>query len=88
MFDGEGSEEPTAPTVRVVNLSLGDAKRRFAGVASPWARLIDHLAWRYNVLVLIRAGNILEGLPLDGVDQWVDFEDLSTAAGLCARAAA
>ena len=53
MFDGEGGEEPTAPTVRVVNLSLGDSKRRFAGVMSPWARLIDHLAWRYNVLILV-----------------------------------
>ena len=39
MFEGEGGEEPTAPTVRMVNLSLGDAKRRFAGVMSPWARL-------------------------------------------------
>ena len=46
MFDGEGSEDPTAPTVRIVNLSLGDAKRRFAGVMSPWARLIDYLAWQ------------------------------------------
>ena len=26
MFDGERGEEPTAPTVRVVNLSIGDAK--------------------------------------------------------------
>ncbi len=35
MFDGEGGEDPTAPTVRIVNLSLGDAKRRFAGAMSP-----------------------------------------------------
>ena len=32
MLEGEGGEPPTAPTVRIVNLSLGDAKRRFAGV--------------------------------------------------------
>ena len=75
MFDGEGGEEPTAPTVRVVNLSLGDTKRRFAGVMSPWARLIDHLAWRHNVLILVSAGNILDRLPLDGVDRWADFEN-------------
>ena len=75
MFDGEGGEEPTAPTVRVVNLSLGDAKRRFAGVISPWARLIDHLAWRYNVLILVSAGNIPERLSLEGVDHWADFEN-------------
>ena len=75
MFDGEGGEDPTAPTVRIVNLSLGDAKRRFAGVMSPWARLIDHLAWRYNILILVSAGNITERLPLENVDRWADFEN-------------
>ena len=75
MFDGEGGEDPTAPTVRIVNLSLGDAKRRFAGVISPWARLIDHLAWRYNVLILVSAGNITERLPLENVNRWADFEN-------------
>ncbi|MDE0002577.1 MAG: S8 family peptidase [Rhodospirillaceae bacterium] len=75
MFDGEGGEDPTAPTVRIVNLSLGDAKRRFAGVMSPWARLIDHLSWRHNVLILVSAGNITEHMPLENVDQWADFEN-------------
>jgi len=75
MFDGEGEEEPTAPTVRVINLSLGDAKRQFAGVMSPWARLIDYLAWRYKVLVLVSAGNIPDRLTLEGIDQWSEFEN-------------
>jgi hypothetical protein len=74
MFDGEGDSEPTARTVRIINLSLGDAKRRFAGVMSPWARLIDHLAWRYKVLILVSAGNILDQLSLDGVMQWAHLE--------------
>ena len=75
MFDGEAGEDPTAPTVQVVNLSLGDANRRFAGTMSPWARLIDHLAWRYNVLILVSAGNISERIPLEGLDQWIDYEN-------------
>lgn len=75
MFDGEGGEDPTAATVRIVNLSLGDSKRRFAGVMSPWARLIDHLAWRHNVLILVSAGNITERMPLENVGQWADFEN-------------
>jgi hypothetical protein len=83
MFDGEGDAAPTAQTVRIINLSLGDAKRRFAGVMSPWARLIDHLAWRYNVLILVSAGNIPDRLPLDGVAQWAHFEN----AGLAERQA-
>jgi hypothetical protein len=75
MFDGEGGEDATAPTVRVVNLSLGDAKRRFAGVMSPWARLIDYLAWNYGLLILVSAGNILDRIPLDGLEAWADFEN-------------
>ncbi|MCY4317066.1 MAG: S8 family peptidase [Roseovarius sp.] len=75
MFDGEGEEEPTAPEVRIVNLSLGDPKRRFAGVMSPWARLIDHLCWQYNVLIIVSAGNITEHLPLDNLHKWADFEN-------------
>lgn len=79
MFNGEGGEDPTAPTVRIVNLSLGDAKRRFAGVMSPWARLIDHLAWTYGVLILVSAGNISESIQLEGVDRWADFENADGA---------
>lgn len=74
MFEGDGGDEPTAPSIRIVNLSLGDAKRRFAGVMSPWARLIDHLSWRYNLLILVSAGNITERLPLEDLAQWGDFE--------------
>ena len=79
MFDGEGGEEPTAPTVCVINLSLGDTKRRFTGMMSPWARLIDHLAWRYKLLILVSAGNITERMPLEGVNQWADFENAEVA---------
>ena len=75
MFEGEGGEDPTAPTVRIVNLSLGDANRRFAGLMSPWARLIDHLSWTYRLLVLVSAGNITDCVPLDDVNAWEDFEN-------------
>jgi hypothetical protein len=74
MFNGEGSEGATAPTVRIVNLSLGDTKRRFAGVMSPWARLIDYLSWTYGVLVLVSAGNISDRVLLDDVATWAEFE--------------
>ena len=75
MFDGEGGDPPTAPTVRIVNLSLGDAKRRFTGAMSPWARLIDYLSWHYSVLIIVSAGNISERVPLEGVNAWADFEN-------------
>jgi hypothetical protein len=75
MFAGEGNEDATAPTVRIVNLSLGDAKRRFAGVMSPWARLLDYLAWTYGVLMVVSAGNICDRVPLDDLASWADFEN-------------
>ncbi len=75
MFDGEGDENATAPTVRVINLSLGDPNRRFARIMSPWARLMDYLAWQYGVLILVSAGNILDSIPLDSIGSWLEFEN-------------
>ena len=75
MFDGESGDDPVAPTVRVVNLSLGDAKRRFFGLMSPWARLLDYLSWTYRVLIVVSAGNVLDPVPIDGLGFWSDFEN-------------
>lgn len=57
MFDGEGNQPPTAPSVRIVNLSIGDPHRVFTRRLSPLAKLLDWLAHRYNLLVLVSAGN-------------------------------
>ncbi|MFD6548757.1 S8 family peptidase [Streptomyces sp. NPDC058398] len=43
--------------VRLVNLSLGDASQQLATTMSPWARLLDWLAYKYQVLFVISAGN-------------------------------
>jgi hypothetical protein len=48
---------PAAPRVRVINLSLGDRARPFDSYLSPWARMLDHLASKYNVLFIVSAGN-------------------------------
>lgn len=53
-----------APTVFLVNLSLGDPGRPFTGSISPWARLLDYLADRFGILFLVSAGNIREPLSL------------------------
>jgi hypothetical protein len=57
LFDGEGDLGPVAPTVRVVNLSIGEANRPFISMLSPWAKLLDWLAARYQVLFVVSAGN-------------------------------
>lgn len=47
--EGESNEPPVASEVFLINLSLGDARRPFAGLVSPWARLLDYLAHKYNI---------------------------------------
>ncbi len=73
--DGEGDEPASAPTVIIVNLSLGDPHRPFAGPMSPWARLLDYLAFRYRILFLVSAGNVTDVLALPGYANWNDFEN-------------
>ena len=57
LFDGEGGEPPVAPDVRVVNLSIGDRARPLDREMSGWARLLDWLSWKYDVLFVVSAGN-------------------------------
>lgn len=57
MFDGDGGQPPAARSVRIVNLSIGDPARVFVRRLSPLGRLLDWLAHRYNLLILVSAGN-------------------------------
>lgn len=50
-------DAPTAQHVLIVNASLGDANKPFAGRLSGWARVVDHLAATYGILFVISAGN-------------------------------
>lgn len=76
--DGTQIAPASAPRVRVVNLSLGDEKRRFAGVVSPWGRLLDHLAYKYRLLFLVSAGNIPDAIDFDNVTSFSELEDSAT----------
>lgn len=57
MMDGDGQESATAPNTKVINLSIGDPVRQLATTMSPIARLLDFLAYKYNILFIISAGN-------------------------------
>ena len=57
MFEGEGSDEASAPTTKVINFSIGDPSRLFTQVMSPLARLLDWLSVKYRILFVISAGN-------------------------------
>lgn len=54
---GEGANPPVAPTVKVINLSVGDPVRQLATTMSPVARLLDYLSYKYNLLFIVSAGN-------------------------------
>ena len=64
MFEGTPDAPPAAPTVRVINLSVGDRFRPFAGELSPWAKLLDWLAHKYKVLFIVSSGNWVDDLVL------------------------
>lgn len=55
----------TAKTVRVINVSMGDRTRLFDGPGpSPWARLLDYLAYEHRLLFVVSAGNSLRGIAI------------------------
>jgi hypothetical protein len=70
MFEGEGAVPAQAPSVCVINLSIGDPARPFIHTPSPWARLLDWLSWKYRVLFCVSAGNYSEAIDiaLSGTD--------------------
>lgn len=53
--------EPTAgrvaPSVRVINLSIGFEGKIFDRIMSPLARLLDWLSYTYRILFIVSAGN-------------------------------
>ena len=65
---GESSRPPVAPSVRIVNLSIGDRGRPLVRRMSPIGRLVDWLALEYNVLFIISAGNHVDpiSIPAEG----------------------
>jgi len=65
MFEGINGEEPTAPSVKIINLSIGDGYRPFHFNLSSWAKFIDWLSEKYNVLFIVSAGNFTGDIILD-----------------------
>jgi len=72
IFDGDGAQPASAPTVRIVNLALGNPEQPFDREISPLGRLLDWLSWKYKVLILVSIGNRIVpmnlGAALDGVE--------------------
>lgn len=68
----------SAPHVILINASLGDKNKPFAGRMSGWARVVDYLSHKYGVLFIISAGNHMSALETPNMTA-VQFEDLAPA---------
>jgi hypothetical protein len=71
---GTQQQAGVAPTVFIVNLSLGDRRRPFANLVSPLARLLDYVAAKHGILFMVSAGNVADQLALPDFNQWREFE--------------
>lgn len=74
-----GGSEPSAQSVRIVNLSIGEPARTFARRLSPLARLLDYLAVTFNLLVVVSAGNHNTIVPVVPAKSTEDPNDLVRA---------
>lgn len=79
MQEGEGGREPAAPSVRVVNLSIGAPARALTRRMSPVGRLLDWLANTYNLLFVVSAGNHSGPITIPA-SAGSDVEDARSAA--------
>jgi hypothetical protein len=75
MFVEVAGEPASAPTVKIINLSVADPDRMFHQFPGPTARLLDWLSFKYKVLFCVSAGNIKEPVLL-GIEP-AEFSALS-----------
>lgn len=75
-----GRADPTAPGVIIVNISLGNERRPFHYALSPWAKLLDRLAYRYGILFLVSAGNVTAEFGIPAFRNSIEFEDAEAVA--------
>ena len=72
-------DEPSAPDILIVNLSLGNTRKPFHGQMSVWARLIDRLSYRLGILLVISAGNHPARFDVPGFASFSQFESSTEA---------
>lgn len=66
----EESDGRVAPSIKIINLSIGLKYREFYNMVSPLARLLDWLSFKYRILFIVSAGNHPEDIITD-----IDFSD-------------
>ena len=64
IFEPSSGQEPSAPSIKIINYSICDLNRPFELLLSPMARLWDWLAFTYKFLPIISAGNCHRDIAL------------------------
>ena len=72
---GTDTTTGAAPTVKVMNLSIGNSWQPFFRDLSPMARLLDWLAWKYKILFIVSVGN--QSQPIEPAFTTTDIASLS-----------
>jgi hypothetical protein len=85
MFEAEPGRPAAAPDVRVIDLSVGDPHRLFMGELSPWARLLDWLQHKHNVLFIVSARPARPPAVADTVAQQQCLEPVAPVSLLAHR---
>lgn len=68
------------PGVVIINMSLGNSRRPFQGQLSPWARLLDRLAYRFGLLFIVSAGNQTETFGIADIPTGTAYEAANGAS--------
>ncbi len=76
IVEGEDGGPPAAPTVRVINFSIGNLSQPFDREMSPLGRLLDWLSWKYKVLFIVSIGNCVSDVVIEAEAQnWGQLSD-------------
>lgn len=78
--EGTADQPAIGPEVVIVNHSLGNVKEPYSNRISAWAKVIDYLAFKHDLLFVISAGNHIHKLPIPSQESLKGFESLSEEA--------
>lgn len=71
--EGLDGSPPAAPDVVLINHSICDETGSFVRRPSAWARLLDHLSFKYRVLFIVSTGNSKDPFPVADIANWQTF---------------
>lgn len=77
LFESVGGDDPVAPNVKIINISIGDPSQQFNRLMSPLGRLLDWLSVRYGVVFIVSSGNFPGNIET-GIDE-TTFDSMNAA---------